>query len=535
MKEQIVLVFDVGTQSTRALLFNKNGNLIDFTRYDEPPYFSKEDNFAEKSCLAYWSGICYVSQELKKKVGKDIWDSIIAVSVTTIRNSLVFLDSEGNQTRNAILWLDKRIAKCKDKLPLINRAMFKLVGMTEVIRVSRMTSYTNWVRINQPEVWAKTAKITMPSAWFNFKLTGRLADSKASQAAKFPYDYKKKTWQTKFSPTFPVFGCPLDKMCELEEPGSILGRITAECAEATGINEGIPVIAGGADKACETIGVGCNDSHTASVSYGTASSVEIVTKKYVEPENFMPAYTSVVPGYYNPEVQIFRGYWMVTWFKEQFGLYEKLEAEKRGVKPEVVLDETLSSVPVGASGLMVQPYWGPGLTTPEAKGLIFGFSDVHTRPYIYRAIIEGLGYALLEGLENMERRAKTKIDRIALSGGGSQSEIICQITADIFGREVYRVQTHETSGLGAAIICFVGMSVYHDYEEAIDKMVHFRDKFLPNMENNKIYRIYFERVYKRIYKSMRPVYYELYDVLDEFYESSQKELFCSINKSDKED
>jgi sugar (pentulose or hexulose) kinase len=105
-----------------------------------------------------------------------------------------------------------------------------------------------------------------------------------------------------------------------------------------------------------------------------------------------------VPGHYNTEIQITRGFWMVSWFKEQFGLFERQLALQRGVAPETLFDELVNAVPPGSLGLMLQPFWNPGIKVPgpEAKGAIIGFGDVHNRAHLYRAILEGLAYALRE-------------------------------------------------------------------------------------------------------------------------------------------
>ena len=511
--EPLILVFDIGTQSTRALLFDLKGNLVEKAKHDEPPYISQNDNRAEKDPVESWQGICKVSGDLKKLAGKR-WDDIVGVTATSVRNSLVFLDKDCNPTRNAIMWLDKREVHCPDPMPLLNRFLYAVVGMGETAKVSRKTCYINWVRVNQPDVWQKTAKIVMPTAWYNYNFTGELADSRAGQAAKFPYDYKKRDWMSKHALNYPVFGCPTEKMCRLVDPGEIIGYITEKCSRETGIKQGLPFIATGADKACETIGNGCLSKEVASISLGTAASVEITTDKYVEPETFMPAYTAVANGKYNPEIQIFRGFWMVSWFRDQFALNEKIEAEKLGVSPEKLLDEKLSKVPLGSNGLMIQPYWGPGLKTPQAKGIMIGFSDIHTRLHVYRAIIEGLGYALYDGLENLQRRSRNKITRIAVAGGGSQSDIICQITADIMGREVYRVQTYETSGLGCAIVGFSSLKYYASIEDAVNGMVRVKDTFAPDAENHEKYMQYYSRVYKKIYERNLPIYNELYKMME---------------------
>lgn len=511
-KDPLVLVFDVGTQSTRALLFDSKGELIAKAKRAEPPYISKNDNRAEKDIDELWRGICAVSKELKEEAGSR-WDDVAAVTVTSIRNSLFFLDENCRPTRDAILWMDKREVDCPDPLPLWKRFIFSAVGMGEAVRVQRRTTYTNWVRVNQPDVWERTAKIVMPTAWYNYKFTGVLADSTAGQAAKFPYNYKKRRWMTERTLNYCIFGCPVDKMCRLVEPGDTIGTITAQCSAETGIREGLPLIATGADKACETVGNGAIAPDIASVSLGTAASVEVTTDRYVEPETFMPAYTSVAKGKYNPEIQIFRGFWMVSWFKEQFSLHEKLEAEKLGISAEQLLDEKLSKIPVGSNGLLVQPYWGPGLKTPQAKGVMIGFNDVHTRNHVYRAIIEGLGYALFEGLENLMHRTKNRISRVAVAGGGSQSESVCRIMTDIMGLPVYKVQTYETSGLGCAIVAFTSLGVYRDMSEATAHMVRVSEEYIPDAANHERYMQFYNRVYKKIYRCNLPIYNELYSLL----------------------
>lgn len=104
-------------------------------------------------------------------------------------------------------------------------------------------------------------------------------------------------------------------MCDLIEPGEIVGYITKEASLDLGIKEGTPVIASGSDKGCETLGSGCVDSTGASLSLGTTATVQMTTDKYIETEPFVPTYPAVLPGKYNPEIEIYRGYWMISWFK----------------------------------------------------------------------------------------------------------------------------------------------------------------------------------------------------------------------------
>lgn len=107
----------------------------------------------------------------------------------------------------------------------------------------------------------------------------------------------------------------------------------------------------------------------------------------------MPSYPAVLKDYYNPEVQIFRGYWMISWFKKNFAQHLEKRAAEEGKSVEEMMNEEIASIPAGSDGLVLQPFWQAGLTTPEAKGAIIGFTDFHTRAHVYRAIIEGIDFA----------------------------------------------------------------------------------------------------------------------------------------------
>jgi sugar (pentulose or hexulose) kinase len=297
---------------------------------------------------------------------------------------------------------------------------------------------------------------------------------------------------------------------EILPAGSTLGHITPQAAEQTGIPVGLPLIASGSDKACEVLGTGCTDARTGSLSYGSLATLNIATDKYMEAIPFHPAYPGVIPDTFNVEVMVQRGYWMVSWFRKEFGLREEQLAAEKGLTPEVLFDDLLAQVPAGSQGLMLQPYWSPSNGDgPETRGAIIGFSEAHTRAHLYRAMIEGLTYALREGKELLEKRSGIPITKLMVSGGGSQSDQVMQITADIFGMTVYRPHTFETSSLGAAIATAVGIGLYPDFSVAAANMTHAGDRFEPIMKNKILYNDLFNKVYKKMYRQLKPSYESL--------------------------
>lgn len=504
--EKTILTFDMGTQSMRASLVNDTGDILHSARVQfEPAYFSLHTDWAEQNGEYYWESLCKVSQELKEKAGAD-WQGIEGVTLTTFRDSDICLDKDGKPVRPAILWLDKREADIKAPIPLGRKILFTIAGALKIITYVRRICHCNYIRQEEPENWAKTDKFVILSTYLNFNLTGEMKDSAASLVGHFPFDTKKLKWQDKTSLTYPLYPVEKEKQCGVVMPGEVIGRITKAASELTGIPEGLPLIATGTDKTCETLGLSVTTPDKAAVSFGTAATINYTVDRYVEPVTFFPAYPSPEAGKWNDELQIYRGYWLLNWFTREFAAKEVEEAEKLGVAPEELMNRHLAEIPAGSDGLIFQPYFTDGITMPNARGAFLGFSDRHTRYHAYRAVIEGINYALMEGRDSLEKRTGAKAKEIYLAGGGSKSDEICQITADMFGVPCYRIQTSEATTLGASIVGFVGCGRFASVAEGVKAMVHRKDEFLPDAKNLKLYETIYKNVYLKIFPKLEKLY-----------------------------
>ena len=501
----LVLTLDFGTQSMRTSLINKQGEIVYLSKkaYD-PIYFSNKKGYAEQNADFYWDNLVECLKELSA-ASKDELINVIAMTVTTFRDSAVLLDKDNKPLRPVILWLDQRLARADEKLPAIHRFLFKLVGMKDTIVMNRTRTMAHWVKENEPELWARVEKYVNISTYINYKLTGELADSPGGMTGHYPLCYKTGVWYKEGAMKGRIFGVPNRMLPRLVKPGDVIGYLNDDVAEMCGLPKGIKLIASGSDKGCETIGLGCLSPYMGAISYGTACTIEVSNKKYHEPEPFLPAYAAAVPNLYNMDVQIYRGYWMLKWFASEFASELEEEATKKDVPIEAILDEWLNDVSVGSDGLVLQPYWGPGLARPLAKGAIIGFSNVHTRKHIYRAIVEGIAFALREGLESIEKSQKQKVKVLRISGGGSLSDEVCQITADIFGLEISRVQTIESTSLGAAIATFTAVKEFKDVYEAVENMTKVSTTFKPNKTNHRLYDRIYHEVYLKIYPRLKPL------------------------------
>jgi sugar (pentulose or hexulose) kinase len=415
--------------------------------------------------------------------------------------------------RPAILWIDQRLADVERWPPGWMHLPLRLLGLYRPVIDLIRNCEANWIRQNQPEIWQQTHKLLLLSGYLHFKLTGSYTDSVGNNVGYLPFDRKTFRWAGGWDIAWKMFPIEPEKLPDLVDPTEPIGQVTEQAAKETGLPRGLPVIAAASDKACEILGSGCLTPETGCLSYGTLATVSTATAQHIKLGPLLPPFPGAVPGEYYTEVSIMRGYWLVRWFKEEFGLQEKLIAEERNVAPEMLFDEMIRTVPPGSMGLVLQPYWTPGIFTDyEAKGTITGFGEVHTRAHLYRAILEGLTYGLKEGAMLIERKSGVAMESLRVSGGGSQSPTAMQITADVFGLPAVRPHTYETSTLGAAIVAAVGLKIYGSFRDALKAMTRPRDQIEPIPENNQIYQELFQRVYRKLYPRMRPLLKEIQEI-----------------------
>jgi sugar (pentulose or hexulose) kinase len=514
MTGEQILAIDNGTQSVRALIFDLKGNLIAKKRVPIEPYYATQPGWAEQNPEVFWQGVCDACQGLWQMEGVRK-EAIAGVGLTTQRSTVINLDKDNNVLRPAMVWLDQR--RTEDIAPVggLWGLLFNIAGMQPTVHYLQAEAEANWIKFHQPEIWKQTDKFIFLSGYLTYKLVGKVIDSVGCQVGYMPFNYKKQDWANPSDWKWDAVQVEREMLPELIPPTGQLGTISKAASEATGIPEGLPLIATAADKATEVIGAGCLDPHIGCLSYGTTATINTTHRKYIEVIPLIPPYPSAVPGAYSLEVQIYRGFWMVSWFKDEFGQLEKRKAEELGIEAETLFDELLETVPPGADGLVLQPYWSPGLKIPgpEAKGAVIGFGDVHNRAHFYRAIIEGLAFALREGAERTEKRSHIPITSLRVAGGGSQSPGAMQITADIFGLPVSRPHVYEASGLGAAMDVAVGLEMIPDFETAVAEMSHLGDTFDPNPDRHEMYTDLYEKVYKKMYKQLKPLYHEIGEIL----------------------
>ncbi len=501
MTRDLLLAIDNGTQSVRALLFDVRGSLVAKARAALDEYAVPRTGWHEHDAEGFWRAVCGVCRRLLQE-NATLRERIAGVAVTTQRGTAIALDRNGKPLRPAITWLDQRRSAEVPALPLHWRVAFRLVRVSETVAHLQREAEANWIASNEPRLWAATDKFLLLSGYLIYRFCGRFVDSTGAQVGYVPFDFKHLTWARPGDWKWSAIRVERSMLPELVAPGTVIADISEDAAEATGIPRRTPLVAAAADKACEVLGAGCLEPNIAVLSYGTTATINTTSRRYFEPMPLLPSYPAAIPRAYNTEVQIPSGYWMVTWFKEQFGVRDD------------TLEDLANAVAPGAMGLIVQPYWWPRITMPEAKGAMVGFGGEHTRAHVYRAILEGVAFALREGKERIERRGHVPVTALRVAGGGSQSDAAMQLTADVFGLPAERPHIYETSGLGAAIDAAVGLGLHPDFPSAVRAMTRTARVFEPQSTARTLYDTLYRRVYRKLYGRLQPLYEAIRDITE---------------------
>lgn len=501
--KKYIMSIDIGTQSVRAIVFDNNGNQIQNERVLNKPYYSLKPGWAEVPADEYWSKMCIVTNKIAEKMGDKKYD-IGACSITANRDNIIPLDENGDYIRDWITWIDQRrvpkaVENCYVGLSTLERILYKVKKKT--FDFLSYQSKFNWFKYYEPDTYERAYKYLSIAGLATYKLTGEFKDSVGMQVGVLPINHRKLKWYD-LDVVYKIIGVRRDQLPELCHPNEIMGYVTKKASEETGLPQGLPIVAAGGDKQCETLGSGCFKDGQAVISYGTLATIAVTSNRYVQDNNFTYyTWPSSIKGAWNPEFIIYRGYWLVTWFCRQY-------VEEEGF-PNLIDEMNIQAkdVPPGANGLFVYPFWTPHAALyPKAKGAIIGWTDYHEKEHLYRAILESIAFDLRDGLHVIEKDTKHKIEELYIVGGGSKSDVSMQLTADIFNMPAKRLQTHEVCAIGAAINAGLAVNMFENEEDAVKNMTRVSEVFYPIKENVEVYNDIFNNVYNKMYTNGKEIF-----------------------------
>jgi sugar (pentulose or hexulose) kinase len=464
MKKKYIIGLDGGTQSSKVVIFDLEGHIICRGKKDLQAMHMPKPGVAEHPADDLWDSIAAASRQAMQRFPGDA-KSILGIGLCTIRCCRACLKEDGSLASPVLSWMDLRLAR-----PYEHR---------------------------DPQV----KYVTTTSGYITHRFTGQRKDTAANHEGMWPID--KDTWQWSEDPeVLKAFKIPREYLFKLVMPGDILGYVTSEASEYTGIPAGIPVVATANDKAVEALGAGLTPGNSALVSLGTYIGGMVYGENNIKHANAFFSNLASIPNHYLYESGgIRQGMWTVSWLRKLFGEDVTKKANIHGISPEEVLNREAQAVAAGSDGLMTVPEW---LAPPEKrykKGIMIGFHAGHTRAHMYRSMLEAIALTMKNHVDAMCRELDTELETFIVSGGGSSGDLFMQIFADVFGIPAIRNEVNEAASLGSAICAAVAVGAYDHFATAIERMVRINQTFQPIPAHSFIY----EKMNRDVYRHLTSV------------------------------
>ena len=453
---------DCGTQSAKVVVYDAAGNAVSQGRRALRPMSRPRHGIAFHPDDDLWESIAAASRRALDHFTGDP-RSIAGVGLCTIRCCKAFLKADGSLAEPVISWMDDR-------------------------------AYQPYVPDDPAVAYATTS-----SGYLAHRFTGELRDTAANNILlQWPID--TDTWQWSDDATLLArFGVTREMLLELQMPGDVIGHVTADAAAATGIPEGLPVVATANDKAVEMLGSGSLGETTALVSLGTYIAAMVHGRaNFKTPTHFWTNFACIPNRYLYESHGVRRGMWTLTWLLDLLGEEVAERAESVGLSRERYIEREAEQVPAGSDGLMTVLDWLAPTDKPFRKGVMLGFDARHTRGHVYRSILEAIALTMKHNVDAMCGELGIPLEEIVVSGGGAASPLFMRVFADVFGIPASRSVDAGGASLGAAICAAAAADVHPDIETATARMAKGRESFAPDPANSAVYRRMNETVYQDI-------------------------------------
>ena len=535
-QRKYILAIDHGTGGPKSAIVSTEGEVLEWA-FKEVPLHIEKGGAVEQDPDDWWNAILKTCKKVID-TGCVSVDDIVGICNTSQWSGTVPVDKDGNHLMNAIIWMDTRGAPYIKKfykgliqvsgLNVIKALKFvKRTGGAPTLSGKDPIAHMLWLKHENPEIYKKTYKFIEPQDYVNLKLTGKFASSFTTIGLHWLTDIRKINYIKYSKKLIKMTKIDQNKLpSELVNSTDILGTLKREVADELGLNSNTKVIAGAPDIPSAAIGSGAVRDYETHIYIGTSDWVIChVPFKKTDIFHNIGSIASGIPGRYMAinEQEIAGG--ALSFLRDKI-LYHKDELLREEVVPDVykIFDRIVEQVPAGSNNLIFTP-WLIGERTPvddhTIRGGLYNLSLEMSREHIIRSIFEGVAYNikwLFMYLEKFIQKRKmkdnpgmTKKDKVIpdvnIIGGGAQSNVWCQIFADVLNRNIKQVANPiQANARGAAFIGSVGLG-YLKWDE-IQRCCEISNIFTPNPENREIYDKLFKE-YLNIYKIMRKTYKRL--------------------------
>lgn len=491
-----VLVIDIGTSSMRGILFDQKGTKLSVEQVKYEPVKLPDGRIEQDP--ADWTGSVEQIVRGTAAAAKKQGNSIDAVAVTAQRSAIIPIDRDGRPLMNTIMWQDRRNAGICKELEPFNALVFEKSGakINTVFSGSRMT----WIRRNCPEIDKKLYKFVNIPEYVMHHMTGEYRTDVTYGSRSHLMNLRERKWDPEMLKLFEIRE---EELCALQEPGSVCGHVTAEFAAKTGMTEGIPVISSGGDQQCAAVGQGAFQEGNLSIVAGTGGFLVAALDQVPEAlSDQLICNCSSVAGRYMVEANVLTCCSAFDWFGKNF--YPTAEDGKIDY---ALINRELQELDGQVGSVLALPYF-QGRSTPEWNPdarAIFGEVSLATgRRDMVKGLLEGIFMEIQNNIRLFADYAS--IQQAYISGGLTNSPVINQIQADVYGILLYHMKDSESTALGALMTALVGQKVYPSLKDAFD-VIRGEEQaqcYTPRENLHKQYeekRTEMSRMYRRLYPS----------------------------------
>ncbi len=484
-----LLGIDLGTTGLKASLFNIDGKLLG-KGYAQNSYLPGPQGWVEQDPRAWWTG-CRKAIQAALAESQISSKHIIGIGLCGFHHCPVFLDQHGEPTRPTIITHDSRLAESLEELT--RQGIVADIAQTSgsIVTTGHFPPIYHYLLQHERQTLDNTRWILLAKDYLRFKLTGEIGTEICDATGTHLIAMPEQQWSSSMCTLLHV---PQEKLPEIGLSSGIAGEISQEAARATGLPAGTPVAYGGGDSHCALLGLGVIGSAEIGMLLGTNSTLRASFQGFIPSSGDYIVWKQqhVVPGRFTASASSMAGSSVLSWFKGHFckefngkdevQAYQELEASADAIKP-------------GCDGLLFHPYlYGERspFYNPNARGSFLATAYWHTKGHFVRSVMEGVAFCIANCFDVLEdiaqqRNETIQILRIGASGGG-RSTLWKQIISDVLDLPIDIMQAEEPGCLGAALLAGVGVGIYQNIQEAVQRAVHLHSRTLPDTTSTEVYK-----------------------------------------------
>jgi len=490
----LLMGIDIGTTATKCIILDPEMGIIGSAEASAT-LNSPRSGWAEENPEQWWKNVAQITRSCMT-AAQVAADQIAAVGVSGMVPTLILLDANGNVLRPSIQQNDARAHReIEDFRAQVSETAI-LAKTGSAITQQSIGPKLLWLRRHEPEIMQQAAHLMGSYDYMVYKLTGAFSCERNWALESGLFDLTREGWDNSILTQSTINP---DLVGQVNWASEVVGQVTEAAAAHTGLAVGTPVVAGSADHIASAFSAGLNSPGDLLIKLGGAGDILYdLDERIVDARLFLDYH--VIPGKYLINGCMAASGSIIKWFRQQFA--EALDYQ--------ALDEEAINLSPGSDGLILLPYFlgeKTPINDPVARGILFGLNLSHTRPHVYRAILEGISYGFKHHLDVLAEKG-LHADKARVTNGGARSNLWKQVTADVLGIPLEQIAHHPGSSLGAAFVAGMGCHVFTDWAD-IERFIDIAAVVEPDMTAHERYKKLFV-IYRNLYESVKNHYLELH-------------------------